>query len=212
MQAYPLAWPAGWPRTPAAEKARGRFNTRREHVSTYSGERYKVASDLTVADAVKRVVYELERLGSRQVVISTNLKTRRDGLPLSDQREPSDGGAAVYWEPQRGPMRVMAIDRYERVADNLAAIAATLEAMRAIDRHGGAQVLERAFTGFAALPAPEDFDPWKVLGLSRTASRATIQERFRLLAMSNHPDAGGTVEAFQRLERARREALEQVRA
>ena len=38
----------------------------------------------------------------------------------------------------------MAIDAYTRTADNLAAVAATLEAMRAIERHGGAQILERA--------------------------------------------------------------------
>lgn len=48
----------------------------------------------------------------------------------------------------------MAIDQYYRVEENLAAIAATLDAMRAIERHGGAQILDRASTGFAALQAP----------------------------------------------------------
>ncbi|KVD37855.1 hypothetical protein WJ41_22830 [Burkholderia ubonensis] len=64
-------------------------------------------------------------------------------------------GVAVYWETRAGARRVMAIDQYTRVADNLAAVAATLDAMRAIERHGGARILERAFTGFAALAAAE---------------------------------------------------------
>jgi hypothetical protein len=60
----------------------------------------------------------------------------------------------------------MAIDQYDRVEHNLAAIAATLDAMRAIKRHGGAEILDRAFTGFTALPAPmAGGKPWRqVLG------------------------------------------------
>ena len=217
-QAFPLQWPQGWPRTPADQKKPGRFNTKGIHVSAYSNERYTVAQDLTIADAVKRVIGELDKLigaAGGDVVISTNLRTRRDGLPYSEQGEPMDAGAAVYWRDGRH-MRVMAIDRYQRVADNLAAIAATLEAMRAIDRHGGAQILERAFTGFDALPAPgrEDFDPWQVLGLARGTlglnPKVVIEQRFRDLARKAHPDTGGTTAAFQRLERARREALAQV--
>jgi hypothetical protein len=66
----------------------------------------------------------------QDVVISTNVRTRLDGLPRSGEPEPSDRGAAVYWEDQKRKRRVMAIDRYGKVADNLAAIAATLDAMR----------------------------------------------------------------------------------
>lgn len=210
MQAYPLAWPAGWPRT--SEKKHGRFNRKEYKTSVYSGSRYLVSKDLSIADAVERIRYELERLGAGDFVISSNLALRRDGFPKSDQGEPADAGAAVYWEDEKGRRRVMAIDLYKRVADNLAAIAATLEAMRAIERHGGAQILDRAFTGFIALPAPENFDPWAILGLPYGASAAKIQLRFRELAPLCHPDRGGSIEAFQRLERARREALQDAGA
>ncbi|ROU09438.1 hypothetical protein [Lysobacter enzymogenes] len=84
--------------------------------------------------------------------MSTNLTLRRDGLPRSDQREPADPGAAVYWTDCTGADRCMAVDRYTKTAGNLAALAATLEAMRAIERHGGAEILDRVFTGFTALP------------------------------------------------------------
>ena len=84
----------------------------------------------------------------------------------------------------------MAIDQYFRVADNLAAIAATLEAMRAIERHGGAEILDRAFTGFTALPAPEQ--PFHVLGVSATATDEEIETAYRRLAMQHHPTAAVT--------------------
>ena len=94
----------------------------------------------------------MQRLGVHQddVVVSTNLQTRLDGLPRSNQARPGDPGVCVYWKPAKSPMRCMAVDRYDEVQDNLAAVAATLEAMRSIERHGGAAILDRAFTGFAA--------------------------------------------------------------
>src|SRR3954467_15855639 len=97
-------------------------------------------------------------------------------------------------------MRCMAIDRYTRVADNLAAIAATLEAMRAIERHGGGAILERAFLGFAALPEKASSPWWRdVLGISATAPATwpLVEELFRALAKVHHPDVGGSREKFE---------------
>lgn len=84
-------------------------------------------------------------------------RTNIDGFPRSGQSEPSDGGVAVYWLTSTGETKCIAIDRYDRVADNLAAVAATLDAMRAIERHGGAtgamcstqQTRRAAIAGFA---------------------------------------------------------------
>jgi len=130
-------------------------------------------------------------------VISTNLKTRMDGLPRSDQARPQDPGAAVYWEDNTvdgWPRRCMAIDVYDRVEHNLAAIAATLEAMRAIERHGGAAILDRAFTGFTALPAPiSGQKPWRdVLGVaSDERNPGRIEECYRIKRGEAHPDRKG---------------------
>jgi DnaJ-domain-containing protein 1 len=100
----------------------------------------------------------------------------------------------------------MAVDRYDRVADNLAAIAATLEAMRAIERHGGALILDRVFTGFQALPAPEQ--PWQVLGLNSHATRDQVEEAWRRLAAKHHPDRGGNADLMARINAARDQLLE----
>jgi hypothetical protein len=209
INAFPLTWPDGWKRTTAREHARFGKKVRR------NGNSWSTHEDLTVAEAIGRVLAELERmgLGRDDVIISTNLALRMDGLPRSDQRAPDDPGAAVYWQTRKGGRKVMAIDRYHRVADNLAAIAATLDAMRAIERHGGAMVLERAFTGFTALPAPgARREWWEVLGLTRSAAtRDSVREAFRRLASQHHPDKpGGSHEKMAELNSAQDAALLEV--
>ncbi|WP_316853392.1 J domain-containing protein [Ralstonia holmesii] len=165
---------------------------------------------LTVADGVNRVLLELRRLGvdEQDTIISTNVPTRLDGLPRSGVREPDDPGAAVYWEERGGARRVMAIDQYLTVADNLAAIAATLEAMRAIERHGGAQILERAFTGFTALPSPGAEKSWQeVLGVPPDERDIeAVRAAFRRQAAQHHPDRGGSLEQMAAVNAAWQQA------
>jgi len=213
LRRYPLCWPPGWKRTRERTRAAfGRTTTRvdaSQNRSVYAGK-----EQLSVMNGAERVIGELERLGvgADDVVISTNVPVRLDGLPRSDRAEPADPGVAVYWE-LRGKRQCMAIDRYDRVADNLAAVAATLEALRAIERHGGGAILERAFQGFAQLPASVVTQrPWRdVLEFGAApASAESVQERFRELARRRHPDVGGTAEQFQELTAARDAALQEI--
>lgn len=199
-KAYPLSWPEGWKRT--TSRAAAKFGKTTE----IEGGR-SALKRLSAADSVQRVLGELKRMAvpDWNVIISTNVPLRLDGFPRSDQ-EPSDPGAAVYWRKKDdAPMRCMAIDRYTRVADNLSAIAATLEAMRAIERHGGATILERAFLGFAALPEKAS-QPWReVLGIepSQTATLDLVESRYRALVKVHHPDKGGKDFDFLRITQAR---------
>lgn len=208
-QAYPLQWPAGWPRMSAHGRKRAKFaKTERQYSTAGAGSRLN-KKELTVWDATQRIISELQTMGVRdgQWVISANLELRNDGLPRSGQRAPEDPGVAVYWT-RKVQQQVMAIDLYGRVQDNLAAVAASLNALRAIERHGGAQILDRAFAGFTALANPDTFDPWAELGLKPGASAEDINGQFRKLSRDRHPDVtGGDPAPFQRLERARREAL-----
>lgn len=208
IQAYPLHWPAGWRRTEPHHRDRARFGKSERHYYSAGTGSYMRKRDLTVSDGVRRVLNELERMGVNRddVVISTNMRTRLDGLPRSDAANPQDPGAAVYWRKDK-ETRCMAIDRYDRVQDNLAAIAATLEAMRAIERHGGALILERAFQGFTALPAPESW--WQVLGLSGPdVTPEEIEAAHRRLIHQHHPDRGGDSETAARINRARDQGYE----
>jgi len=194
INAYPLFWPDGWKRTTPGARDDGRFGKRAQP----RGNSYAPLLNLTVADGIKRVMAELEHLQVRRddLVISTNMPTRLDGFPRSDAANPQDPGVTVWWRTRKGQPRCMACDRYTRVADNLAAIAASLEAMRAISRHGSAEILDRAYTGFTALPAPEviilgsTVRPWRdVLGMtSWERSLQVVEDAYRRLASQCHPD------------------------
>lgn len=195
---FPLYWPVGWKR--AMSQADGKFS--------------RYGKDLSVFDGVQRVLGELERMGigESDVVVSTNVETRLDGLPRSDRLAPGDPGVAVYWQPRKGPMRCMAIDRYKKVADNLAAIAATLDAMRAIERHGGATILDRAFAGFAALPAPNSTDWWSVLRVEAHAPTSEVTHAWKYERSLAHPDRKetGSASRFDAVNKAY-EAFKQER-
>lgn len=211
IQRYPLQWPAGWHRTGSIHRERARFNKKVSQNSNYSDHVYTRSQELTIAEATQRVIEELQRMeiDPDDVVISSNLRTRLDGLPISKQAAPDDPGAAVYWRSGSGT-RCMAIDRYDRVQDNLAAIAATLGYMRGIDRHGGASILDRAFQGFVALPAPRAW--WQVLELAdHRATRAQITDAHRRLAMKHHPDRGGDPDRMSDINAARDQGLEAIR-
>ncbi len=210
ISAYPLTWPTGWKRTHPSQLEHGRFNKKVRQ----AGSSWSMAQDLSIAEATARVLAELQRmgLGREDVVISTNLVLRLDGLPRSDQKAPADPGVAVYWEDRRGGHKVMAIDRYHRVADNLAAVAATLDAMRAIERHGGAAILDRAFTGFTALPAPAAARHWReVLGVPNTVqTEQTLKDAYRRAASAAHPDKGGSDKAMAEVNAAYEQAKQEL--
>lgn len=214
ITAYPLQWPTGWQRTSVGAMRYGKFGTKK----TLQGRSYASTVDITIAEATKRVLTELARMGIEpdDIVISTNLTLRLDGLPRSGQPAPRDAGAAVYWQTQKGERRVMAIDQYYKVEENLAAIAATLDAMRAIERHGGAQILDRAFTGFTSLPAPTVHRTWReVFGYTSTAlvTRDMLKATYRRRASECHPDReGGSDAAMSELNVAMAEAEREIAA
>lgn len=212
--ASPLTWPPGWKR--CASRTRAKFvgkATTWVQDGTWSDGRPKnrmvPRQALTIEQGTRRVLDELKRFGvpDWKVIISTNLQLRNDGLPRSSQRAPVDPGVAVYWKDGKQE-RCIAVDRYDRVQDNLAAIAATLDAMRAIERHGGAEILDRAFTGFAALPSPEQ--AWQVLGVGAHASPEEVERAYRLLASKHHPDRGGDSDQMARINAARDQLMEDL--
>ena len=189
---YPLAWPVGYPRT------------KRPKPSLF---------DTSEADARDGLLNELRRLGARRVILSTNIETYRRGgreIPYANQRV-EDKGVAVYFE-LKGEQRVLACDRWNKIADNYQAIRKTVEALRGLDRWGVSDMLNRVFSGFKALPAngstAQGLDTWwNVLGVSRDASPNEIRRAYRKRARETHPDAGGSNGAFLRVQEAYAAAL-----
>jgi hypothetical protein len=191
ISAYPLTWPDGWKRTSHGFRKSGNFSRQGRRIG--------------IPDAVDRVVLELERMhpgiSRDDIVISTNRKLRLNGRIDAASSEPGDVGVAVYWQTVHGS-RVIAIDTYDRIADNLAAIGNTLDAMRAIKRHGSAEILDRVFTGFAALPAPAG-RPWHhVFKVPANAETEHVREAYRFARSACHPDKGGTDAAMAEVNAA----------
>lgn len=165
--------------------------------------------------AVKRLYLELGRLGVKDddIIVSTNIKLNLRGVPRGDF-EPSDPGVAVYWTKKGQPStKVIAIDAYRRVRDNIAAIAKTLEAMRAIERHGGATILDRAFSGFTAIAPPDWKKPWReVFGIKPETmiTPGGLAELYRRMARFRHPDNGGADSLMAELNVAYDEAKREL--
>jgi hypothetical protein len=195
---FPLTWPTGWKRTPTAERRRAPFGSvRRGGAGEYAGKH-----QLTVAVASDRLQQELDRLADvSHIVLSTNVELRLDGRPRSPDAEPRDVGAAVYFRLDDKPL-AFACDKWDRVADNIGAIAAHLEALRAQERYGVGTTAQ-AFAGYAALPPEAGADWWLILGVTAAAAPEQVEEAFRRLARQAHPDVGGDPAVMARLNTAR---------
>lgn len=185
VEAFPLTWPAGWKRTNYRERSR-----------------FKV----TPGRARDQLFEELRRLGANKIILSTNIELRQDGLPYCNRRAPADPGVAVYFQHKGRPM-VFACDQWISVEENMWAIMHTIDALRGIERWSASDMLERAFTGFQALPSGEKKTWWEVLGVPRNASQDQIRDRFRQLAREHHPDHGGQNDEMTKLNDAYSEGM-----
>jgi hypothetical protein len=171
IDAFPLSWPVGRPRTKNPERSRFRI--------TFGRARDEVRSEVNL-------------LGAANLIISTNLPLRRDGLPYAMRASPDDAGVAAYFEHD-GRRVCFACDRWAKIEDNMHAIALTVGALRGIDRWGTGDMLAAAFTGFIALPAPGAAKTWReVLGVGPHENLMAAKWAYRALASENHPDKGGS--------------------
>ena len=182
-KAFPLAWPDGRPRTKVRNQSR--------------------FGDRTVAKALAALKDEIARLNARYVVISTNIPLKDNGDPYSDPGKMNDPGVAVYFRLNEKPY-CLPCDRWNTVEDNMYAVAKHIEAMRGMERWG-VGTTEQTFAGFKELASDNEWGT--VFGIERTASAEQIQQAYRTLARSAHPDQGGSTAAMQRLNVARDQGI-----
>jgi hypothetical protein len=186
----PLAWPVGRPRRPASEREVARFGHEIREESSNGQSSWTRKKPLTIAVALDRLHAELGRRGAVDAVISTNVPTRLDGLPYSGAREPDDPAVAVYFR-WHGELHCLPCDKWTRVADNLAAVAAHLDALRRIERYAVGDIAQ-AFAGYKALPAAGAKHPWwEMLGFENPPSYKDAKDKARELLRDLHPDRGG---------------------
>lgn len=192
VQPYPLQWPETMPRYKSARQP-GQFKT------SLSG------AMKNVSDSLRRFAADSGKpLGN--VVISSNVT-----LGVSN---PPDPGVSV-WFTWDGMSVCIPVDRYSKVEANLQAIHHIIEARRTELRHGTLALVRATFQGFTALPAPAKKKPWRevlLFGADILKPNADmVEKRYRELAKERHPDVGGSVEAMAELNRARDEALREVK-
>lgn len=184
MEAYPLHWPVGKPRV--SRRERSRF-------------------DVSFAKARDELFNELYRMGARMPVLSTNIPLRRDGLPYANEKEPADPGAAVYFTWKDRQM-CFSCDRWDLVKDNIQAIRHTVSALRGLERWGTGDMVEAAFRGFEALPAPGKRNWNEVLGVRPDVPLSDIEAAYKRRAKDAHPDNGGSHDQMSEINEAIREA------
>ena len=186
---YPLQYPIGRPRNQNPERSK-----------------FKPGSIYSEAQSVFK---QLELMGADNIIISSNMQYRADGLPYTRQNV-SDTGVAVYFKSSNGEEQCIPCDSWISLEENMRAIAKTIEAMRGIERWGGKALMNAAFSGFKALPSalvtpPPDRphrDWWVVLGVERNADAPTVKQAYRRAQATSHPDSGGNSYDFQEVQAA----------
>ncbi len=167
--------------------------------------KWKQKVDITFAKARDKLYAELERLGATNVVISTNHKPDHRGIPIERKRV-DDDGVAIYFTLKKRAL-AMACDRYTSAAANMRSLGLAIDAMRQLDRHGGGTMMDRAFEGFSALPAPGKAHWSTVLGVPIDASIEQIDAAYQRGARECHPDVDGSDAAMAELNTARDRAI-----
>lgn len=191
---YPLQFPVGRARTQYPDRSK-----------------FKPGSIYTEAQNIFR---QLELMGASDIIISSNMQYRQDGLPYTRQNV-HDTGVAVYFKSEDGQDQCIPCDSWITLEENMRAIWKTIEAMRGIERWGGKALMNAAFSGFKALPEtiitpPPDRphrDWWVVLGVDRNADAPTVKQAYRTAQATAHPDAGGSSADFQEVQNAYQEYM-----
>jgi hypothetical protein len=180
---FPLSWPLGWERTQSGKRVRSSFGRH------------------SIINSARILENEIRLMRGKNLIISTNLRVRNDGIPYSNQRTPDDTGVAVYFDWKSKPI-VFACDKYTTVEDNLWAIVKHIEALRGQERWGVGS-LDQAFAGYAALPDPTQRKWWEVLEIAPNSSEEMIDAAYKTLARKYHPDMpNGNHEMFIQINEA----------
>lgn len=199
-----LNWPRHKPRTLAHIRKRAAFKQS-------NGRGWQ--ESVSMPNALRRLHNQIDALDRKyhtDYTLTLETPFGQQGRPLSNRRTPDDCGAAVYFNLNNKPI-VLACDKWDRVEDNIIAVAKHIEALRGQERWGVATV-EEAFAGHMALPAPMQMGAhWTtVLNLAADATPDQITKRYRSMAKQHHADAGGSDTQMTALNVAKDQALREA--
>lgn len=167
--------------------------------------------------------FEATEVTSTKLLASTIKQMRATNLRIA--RDFSKNAVEISFD-RDGVRYFYACDAYPHYADNLRAAQLTVSGLWQIAlynvgyREGDplttsavAAAIATHFLGLRATPGdkalalPSGDEWWRILGVERDADEATIKNAYRALIRVHHPDAGGDVEAFKRIDAAYKQAL-----
>lgn len=194
-----LDWPAGFDRTPPAER-----------------RRYPGGFEVSRATAFDSIIEELDKMDAVNVDVETAAPhtAKYPHRPYKD-RDPDDPGVVVYFD-RDGQRFAVPCDRWNNLRDNARAIAKYLDAKRAIERYGVATVETEMST--QALPSGDDEivvasgerkEPHEVFQIQPDAPEDVVKAAARARQAETHPDNGGDRHAFQQVNQAKEAMLDE---
>ena len=143
IEPFPLNWIPEKQRTPSNKRKRSQFQ-------------------VNFAKARNDLLGELKRLKATNIVISSNVETRQDGLPKASFKEPEDPGIAVYFRSFKKEY-ALSCDRWDKVKDNVRAIGKHIKALRGIEVERGRGFLalsNRLVERWGVSSVEEAFEPF----------------------------------------------------
>ncbi|MHB9288162.1 DnaJ domain-containing protein [Halobacteriales archaeon Cl-PHB] len=168
---------------------------------------------VTLAQAINRIEAALmDRLEADDWRLSTAAPHRKkDGRPYADAN-PDDPGAVLRWS-KGGEQYAVACDHYDALRDNVRAIGLYIEEKRKMSNRPVVTGQDEFAT--ARLPGGDqdaiapDPPAHEVLGVAEDAPERVVKAAYQEKVKEVHPDAGGSKEEFQRVERAREAMLDE---
>jgi hypothetical protein len=181
------------------------------------------------SDTLDLLERELQYIGARDVILEADFREqdlRMDGMPRSNARQPVDPAVRIAFESKHGSL-VYSADTCEFWQHNVRSIALGLQALRAVDRYGISRRAEqyRGYRQIGGSPAivpdapldppaaalavaraayPYSSGPAQAIAAGILAGDQDLEVVARRARRRTHPDAGGSTEAFQRVEDALR--------
>lgn len=189
-----LDWPAGFERTPARRRTKGR------------------KFQASLGQTTEELVTEMDRLAPsswRASTASGGRYVKSNGLPKHNAN-PDDPGFVLRWTKD-GEQFAVACDSYTRLKDNVRSVYLWVHETRM----RGTRPVVTGESEFAAARLPAGDDPvaadppaHEVLEVAPDASDAVVEAAFRERVKEAHSDQGGSTAEMKRVKRARDALLE----
>lgn len=105
----------------------------------------------------------------------------------------------TIWYQKDGKKIQLSMGKQPRAVDNLRVLFLVINALRLNEVRQMSDVFESAYLQLAA---PEQFNPYEILGVYENQPIEVIEAAFKAQVQKNHPDKGGDPEVMKKLNKA----------